>query len=261
MGGVAGGPLMGRRIVVTRQVERAAALSNKLEALGAQPILCPTIKIIPPASCAEMDTAISQIEAYRWVVFPSTNSVQSVFQRMLETGIPTNRLSEVPVAAVGPTTQRALEAGGATVAHIPDEYLAERLGETLDPVVGERILVMRADIGELTLGEILTRRGAQVDEVVAYRTVTQPPPVIAVMELKRGVDALTFTSPSTVRGFLELGPGWRDLTGGAMIATIGPLTSAAVRKMGLKVQVEADEHTMEGLVSALVTEFTGKAGK
>ena len=77
---------------------------------------------------------------------------------------------------------------------------------------------------------------AQVDEVVAYRTVTQPPPQNAVIELKRGVDVLTFTSPSTVRGFLELGPDWRDVTVGVMIATIGPLTSSAVRDMGVEVQ-------------------------
>ena len=255
------GPLMGKRIVVTRQLERAESLSARLEAQGAQTILCPTIKVIPPASYAEMDRAISRIKVYRWVVFPSANSVRSVFRRMLEIGMSTDRLAEVSLAAVGPVTRQALEAGGTTVSFVPDEYVAERLGETLNPVADERILVMKADIGEPTLREVLARRGAQVDEVVAYRTVTQPPPQNAVVELKRGVDVLTFTSPSTVRGFLELGPDWRDVTVGVMIATIGPLTSSAVRDMGVEVQVEAEEHTMDGLVSALVTEFTSKADR
>ncbi|MBU00696.1 MAG: hypothetical protein CME14_05425 [Gemmatimonadetes bacterium] len=255
------GPLMGKRIVVTRQLERADSLSARLEAQGAQAILCPTIKVIPPASCAEIDRAISRIKVYRWVVFPSANSVRSVFRRMLEIGMSTDRLADVSLAAVGPATRQALEAGGATVSFVPDEYVAERLGETLNPVADERILVVKADIGEPTLREVLARRGAQVDEVIAYRTVTQPPPENAVIELKRGVDVLTFTSPSTVRGFLELGPDWRDVTVGVMIATIGPLTSSAVRDMGVEVQVEAEEHTIDGLVSALVTEFTSKADR
>ncbi len=255
------GPLMGKRIVVTRQVERAGLLSTRLEIQGAETILCPTIQVVPPASYTEMDQVISRIQGYRWVVFPSANSVRSVFQRMSEIGVPRSRLAEVSLAAVGPATRQALETEGTTVAYVPDEYLAECLGETLNPVADERILVMKADIGEPTLGEILARRGAQVDEVIAYRTVTQPPPENTMVELKRGVDMLTFTSPSTVRGFLKLGPDWRDMTVGVMIATIGPLTSSAVREMGLEVHVEAEEHTMEGLVSAIVTEFTSKAGR
>ena len=255
------GPLMGKRIVVTRQVERAQSLSDRLEAQGAQTILCPTIKVVPPASYGEMDQAISRIEGYRWVVFPSANSVRSVFRRMLEIGMSTDRLADISLAAVGPATKRSLELEGVTVAYIPNEYLAERLAETLTPVADERILVMKGDIGEPTLRETLTRRGAEVDEVVTYRTVTQPPPENAVVELKRGVDVLTFTSPSTVRGFLELGPDWRDVTVGVMIATIGPLTSSAVKEMGLEVNVEAEEHTMEGLVSGIIGEFTSKAGR
>ena len=114
------GPLMGKRIVVTRQLERAESLSARLEAQGAQTILCPTIKIIAPASYAEMDRAISQIKVYRWVVFPSANSVRSVFRRMLEIGMSTDRLAEVSLAAVGPATRQALEAGGTTVSFVPD---------------------------------------------------------------------------------------------------------------------------------------------
>ncbi len=85
---------------------------------------------------------------------------------------------------MGPATKRSLELEGVTVAYIPDEYLAERLAKTLTPVADERILVMKGDIGEPTLRETLTRRGAEVDEVVTYRTVTQPPPEDAVVELK-----------------------------------------------------------------------------
>jgi len=260
MSGVVKRPLAGKRVVVTRQVERSASLSDRLSTYGAQTILCPTIRITPPTSSVEMDCAISQIESYRWVVFPSANSARSMLQRMQETGISSDRLAEVSLAAVGPATRGELEIKGATVSYVPDEYVAERLGETLNPVMDERILVMKADIGESTLADILTRRGAQVDEVVAYRTVPQAPAGNVVAELKRGVDVLTFTSPSTVRGFIEVGPDWRDLTVGVMIATIGPLTSEAARKVGLRVHVEAKEHTMEGLVSAIVTMVTGKAG-
>jgi uroporphyrinogen-III synthase len=244
--------LAGKRVVVTRAVDQAADLCERLERLGAEVVRCPTIRTAPPSSFDEMDRALSDIGSYGWVVFTSVNGVSSARDRLAQLGLGPAHLSTTPVAVVGPSTRRVLEDWGVGVAFVPDEYHADRLAETLAPVSGESVLLLRADIGKSTVAQVLEGRGARVDDVVAYRTLTVPPKESALVELRKGVHAVTFTSPSTVRGFAEAGPGWRDLVDGVIIATIGPSTSAAAREAGLEVHIEAVEHTTQGLVTALV---------
>lgn len=242
------------RVCVTRAAEQADGLCARLESVGATPVLCPTIRIAAPESYAPLDRAVSALESYHWVVFASVNGVHHTLGRMEEIGVPLSRLARVSVAAVGPLTRDALEERGADASFMPEEHHAERLGRSLEPVRDRRVLIPGADIANPALAEILRARGATVDEVEAYRTVSQAPPADALAELEGGVDVVTFTSPSTVQGFVQIGAGWRDLTRGVIIATIGPLTSEAAVAAGLEVHVEAAEHTTEGLVNALITE-------
>jgi uroporphyrinogen III methyltransferase/synthase len=226
-----------------------------LEQEGAAAISCPTIRIAPAASFERLDQALGTIQRYGWVAFTSVNAVRAVLDRMELAGVPLRRFGSTRVAAVGPATREALEARGVAVSFEPEERRAEALARTLEPVNLTRILYPRSDVAGPDFAATLEARGAFVDDIVAYRTIPTAPPQESIEELMRGVDAVTFTSPSTVRGFLEVGPEWRHLLRGALVATIGPATSAAARAAGIDVAAEALVHTSEGLVEALAVAF------
>jgi len=242
------------RVVVTRPRAQAEELAAKLQAEGAVVIGCPTIRIAPLESFADLDRALERIVDYRWVVLTSANAAEAVLER-LRVAASGRRLAGTRVACVGPATRRAVEKHGVDVAHTPGDVTAERLAQTLEPVAGERILFPRGDLGGRTLTRILGERGALVDDVVVYRTLPIPPPRQCAAELRRGVDALTFTSPSTVEGFVALGAEWREVVRGAIVASIGPTTSAALREAGFDRWTEAREHTADGLVDALAEAY------
>ncbi len=221
---------------------------------------CATIRVAPPDSYDELDSALSRLDTYQWLIFTSGNGVRSVLARMEHVGLSVAQLEGVRVAAVGPRTAQALAEHGIPAAFVPTESRSRSLAESLGPVAGQRILLARADIADREPAEILLRRGArQVDDVVAYRTVPAAPHGRALQELRRGVDGITFTSPSTVLGFVDRGPEWREQVSGTIVASIGPVTTAAARDAGLEVHVEAEERTMSGLVEALVRGFARKA--
>lgn len=248
-------PLAGKRVAMTRSTDQSDQLRRRLEAEGAIPLQCATITTLPPESYGELDAVLQRLSEYGWVAFTSGNAATKVVDRMAETGVPLTRLSDRRVAAVGPATKAVLEEHGVGVSHVPDQYLAVRLAESIPSVLGERVLLPQGDIAGSVLPSILSRRGALPEEVTVYRTISVAPVAEAVEVLRRGVDALTFTSASTVRGFLKLGPEWRDILGGAIVATIGPATSAAAREAGIIVHAEAVEHTVEGVVQALAQGF------
>jgi len=246
---------------VTRAEEQAEELCTRLETEGAVPLRCPTIRVLPPESYEGLDEALRQLGAYGWIVFTSSNGVRAVFERMRTLGVPLAQLGGRRVAAVGPQTARALLARGVRADLVPEEGGSAALSMLLEPVRGERVLLARGDLADAAAGRVLRRRGAAaVDAVVAYRTVPSPPSPEAARELSAGVDGVTFTSPSTVQGFVQM-PQWRELVGEAVVATIGPTTTAAVRKVGLEVHVEAGERTMAGLVAALADSFALRAGE
>jgi uroporphyrinogen-III synthase len=153
------------------------------------------------------------------------------------------------VAAIGPATAAALQQRGVRVDLTPGEYRAEAILDAIGDVAGQRILLPRADIARPDLALGLAARGAAVDEVVAYRTILAIPSQAVFESLRAGVDVITFTSSSTVRNFVALtaGMGYGD----PLIACIGPVTAAAARDLGLRVDVTAEEYTIEGLVEAL----------
>ena len=245
-----GSALAGKRVVVTRADEQAAELCALLEAAGAVAVRCPTIVIAPPTSYAGMDAALARLADNDWVVFTSVNGVGHLLDRAEALGL-ASPLATARVAAVGAVTARALAARGATVTFIPFQESAEALGEGLPDVDGRAVLLIQGSKADPGLARQLEERGARVGVVGAYRTVPMAPSGDALMELKIGADALTFTSPSTVQGFVALGPEWRSLARRAIVATIGPTTTTAALALGVGVHAEARERTMSALIEAV----------
>ncbi|HEX8227843.1 MAG TPA: uroporphyrinogen-III synthase [Chloroflexia bacterium] len=262
-------PLLGRRIAVTRAGEQAGDLITSLRALGATPIECPAISIAPLLDFTELDAAISRLESYDWVVFTSVNGVAAVASRMQVLGKDKSALCGRKLAVIGPATQQALVDLGCQPGLMPDSYVTESIVEQIGDVRGCRVLLPRADIARKALGEGLRGKGALVDEVDAYRTVTGSG-ISTLADLLRegGVDAITFTSSSTVRYTVDglVTSGWEagqaiELLNGTAIVCIGPITAQTAREYGLKVAAVADQYTATGLVEALVRLFgTGEGG-
>ncbi len=244
--------LLDKRILITRPRAQAADLSDKLIAFGAQPIVFPTIEIAPLADTAELDRAIERLSQYQWIIFTSVNGVKAFWERLELVGVglaPAQR-----IGAIGPATARALEQHGVKVNLIPEEYVAESIVKSIGDVNGQHILLPRADIAREALAIDLTERGAIVDEIAAYRTLPATPDPIGLEELKRGVDAITFTSSSTVRNFVAL-VGRDVISSNVVVACIGPITAQTAKELGLRVDVMAAEYTIDGLVNALDNYF------
>ena len=264
--------LTGKRILITRPRAQAAALCDKLAALGAEPIPFPTIEIAPLEDYAALDNAIGLLSQYHWIIFTSVNGVVAFWNRLDLAGH--NDLSDLRVAAIGPVTAQALAKHGVQAHFIPEEYVAEAIVEGIGDVNGQWILLPRADIAREVLAVELGRRGAMVHEIAAYRTLPAAPDPHGLTELRRGVDAITFTSSSTVRNFVMLISGGQKYIdaanirrmgrdgvpmpslGRAAIACIGPITAQTAREVGLPVDGVAKEYTMEGLVAALAEYFS-----
>jgi len=248
-------PLAGKRILVTRSRAQAADLCDKLSALGAQPIVFPTIDIAPLEDHTALDRAIADLSRYQWVVFTSVNGVAAVWDRLTAIGKDGRAFGRIPVAAIGPATAHALGKRGVQAQFIPDEYVAEAIVEGIGDVQGRRILLPRADIAREMLAIELERRGAVVDEITAYRTLPAAPDPTGLTELRRGVDAITFTSSSTVRNFVALA-GRDGHSPHTVVACIGPITANTARELGFHVDVAATRYTTEGLVQALADYFS-----
>ncbi len=261
-------PLLGRRIAVTRAGEQAGDLITSLRALGAIPIECPAISIAPLLDFTQLDAAISQLESYDWVVFTSVNGVAAVASRLAVLGKDKSALCSRKLAVIGPATREALMDLGCQPDFMPDSYVAESIVEQIGDISGCRVLLPRADIARKALGAGLREKGALVDEVDAYRTVTGSG-ITTLSDLLRqdGVEAVTFTSSSTVRYTVEglVASGWEAeravaLLNGTAIVCIGPITAQTAREYGLKVAAVADEYTATGLVEALVQLFGSGEG-
>jgi uroporphyrinogen III methyltransferase / synthase len=246
--------LRGKRILVTRPRAQADSLCERLAARGAQPILFPTIAIAAPEDYGPLDEALAALGEYDWAILTSVNGVAALWSRLEEIGasVPPG----VRFAAIGPATARALEERGVRAEFVPEEYVAESLAAGLGEVRGQRMLLPRADIARRALADDLRAQGAAVTEVAAYRTVPAEPDPTGLRELRRGVDAIIFTSSSTVRNFVAM-VGDLHLVDAA-IACIGPITAASAREAGLHVDVMAQEYTTEGVVAALA-EYFGRA--
>lgn len=248
--------LTGKRILVTRPRAQAADLCDKLSAVGAQPIIFPTIEISPLDDYSSLDRAIAQLKQYHWIIFTSVNGVNAFWKRLNIVETDSHRpLQHVKVAAIGPATARALQKNGVRAELIPDEYVAEAILEKIGDVKDKRILLPHADIAREALAIELTKRGAVIHDVAAYRTLPSVIDPNGIAELQRGVDVITFTSSSTARNFVTL-VGQDIIFSNTLIACIGPITAQTALEVGLIVNIMAKEYTIAGLVAALVDHFT-----
>lgn len=250
-------PLFGRRIVVTRSRAQAADLLRALAELGAEPIEFPTIRVAAAPDPEPLRSAARSLERYDWVVFTSVNGVDRFWRALREVGRDARAFGGARIAAIGPGTARALAARGLQPDRVPQEYVAEGVLEALAPLgpwAGRRVLLPRAAGARDVLPRGLEEMGARVDEVAAYTTEPDRGNVERLREaLREGrVDAITFTASSTVRNFVAAVGAELD---GAAVAAIGPITARTARELGLPVHIEAEEHTISGLLDALCEHF------
>ena len=260
-------PLFGRRIVVTRSREQAGELVDMLEERGADAIQTPTIRIAPPEDTDALDRAAADAGAYTWLVFTSANAVDAFLGRLLQRG-DIRDLKGVQLCAIGPSTAQRISRYGLRADLVPDESRAEGVFEALraaGPLKGARILLPRADIAREVLPDQLREAGAEVTEVVAYRTILaggerDADHDIYRMLLDRQIDAVTFTSASTVRNFARiLGEEQAaDLLNTTVVAAIGPVTAEAAQQLGITVAIVPKKYTIPDLVDALVEHFAAQ---
>jgi uroporphyrinogen-III synthase len=237
-------PLAGRRIVVTRPESRPLAAA--LEGLGAEVSIVPLIEIRPVEDPRALDAAVADLATYDWVVFTSVNGVAAVGERL-------SGIGEARVAAVGPVTADSVRALG-----VEPSFVAARASEDiaagLGSIDGGRVLLPQADIADPRLADELRERGANVDTVVAYRTVQVEPTLWGVLPL-RIAHAIVLASGSAVRSLASIAGSLEGLGDSTLLVCIGPRTAAVAREVGLPVGLVADEMTADGIIRALVSHF------
>jgi uroporphyrinogen-III synthase len=211
--------------------------------------------------CTALDDALTHVDQYDWIVFTSANTVSAVWERLKAFGR-TNLAGARRIAAVGPATGAELVERGAAIDAVPTTFRGAAIADALAGLDKQRVLLPRADIGREETAEALREAGAVVDEVVAYQTVMPASDRFGLTALRAGVDAVTFTSPSTVHNFVSLvGPDSPKLLARSVVACIGPVTAAAVTDLGLAQPIQAHHSTSQGLLEILEAHFARRAGR
>jgi uroporphyrinogen III methyltransferase/synthase len=249
-------PLFGCRVVVTRGREQASPLVQRLRDRGAEVVELPTIAVVEPSDGgAGMRAAAARVSAYEWIVFTSANAVAR-FVPLLRDGRAFGRAS---IAAIGSGTAEALSRFNLVADLVPERFVAESLLEAFaahesgrPQRSGARVLLPRAAVARDVLPDGLRALGWEVDVVEAYRAEPVAPDP-ATLETARAADAITFTSSSTVANFVRVA-GVDAVP--PVVACIGPVTAATARQAGIQVTVEAEVHTVAGLVDALTDALT-----
>jgi uroporphyrinogen III methyltransferase/synthase len=246
-------PLSGKRVVVTRTRKQAGALTSQLRALGADVIELPTIRIEPPSDLREFGELVQDAHEYDWIVFTSPNGVDAFFEMFFKLYDDGREIGAAKIAAIGPATAQRVRDFHLHVDLQPEEFVAEgvvREFQKQGGVENLRILIARAEKARDVLPRELSKLGAIVDEGFAYRTVPETRDITGARRrfLEEGADLITFTSSSTVENFLALG---LPLPKGIKVASIGPITSKTATEHGLKIDIEARRHDIDGLVEAI----------
>ncbi len=244
-------PLAGRTIAVTRARAQTSELASRLRHLGADAVQAPAISIQP------LDGPAPEIERYDLVCLTSPNGVRLLFERLARDGRDARAFAGTRVAAIGPGTAAALRDHGLIADVVPERFLAEGLVDALADVPVTRALVARAADARDVLPDSLRARGADVDVVALYETVSEPLSAEQLDGIGRA-DYITFTSSSTVRFFFDAAAD--RLTLATRLVSIGPVTSAALRERGREPDVEAERHDIDGLIEALVADAARRAG-
>lgn len=262
-------PLFGKRVLVTRPREQSAEFVMQLEGLGAQAIEAPMISIAPPADWGPLDEVCQRLGEFDWIVFSSGHGVDYFFDRLLSSPLDLRALKNARLCAIGPSTAERLTRIGLKVDLVPAESKAEAVVQAMlasGSMKGSRVLVPRADIGREVIAEGLRKRGADVTEVVTYRTVAVDPdrdggPDVFKLLLERGIDVVTFTSPSAVRNFVELigAEPAADLLRTTVVASIGPVTAEAATQFDIHSQIVPAHYTIRAMVDAIAKHFEGRA--
>ena len=257
--------MSGCRVLVSRAKQQAGALSSALRELGCTVIEIPFIEIRPPRSYQPLDAALSNLASYDWLILTSVNGVNAMFERMKRKRPAPAAFSHLKIAAIGPATKKAIEQHGLRVSVTPKEYVAESVVSALRRRVNnKRVLLVRARVARDVIPRELRKAGASLDLIEAYETVVPQSSATRLRALlandRRRPHCITFTSSSTVKNFVHL-LGLRQARAalrksshsyGVHSASIGPVTSATLREFGLPVDIEAQEYTIPGLVTAIV---------
>jgi len=247
-------PLFGKRVVVTRTRKQAGELSVQLRKLGADALELPTIRIEPVKDQPALRAFVEDAHCYDWIIFTSPNGVEHYFDKFFEVFSDARSIGGTRIAAVGPgTAKKLLEYRFATDLLPAGNFVAEGLIQAFQKetsVEHLRVLWVRAEVARPELAEFFQREGAILDEAVVYRTVPETEDITGAAQIlqEEGADVITFTSASTVEHFMEMKI---PLPEGIRIASIGPVTSEAAKAHGLKVDIEAKEHNIPGLVTAV----------
>ncbi|MEZ0389702.1 MAG: uroporphyrinogen-III C-methyltransferase [Verrucomicrobium sp.] len=248
-------PLFGKRIVVTRTRQQAGGLSKQLSQLGANVLEIPTIKIEPPKDLKAFGQLVMDSHTYDWIIFTSPNGVDRFFEMFYKLYDDARSIGGAKIAAIGPGTAERIKSFHLAVDLIPEKFVAEGLVEAFkeQTVENQTVLWVKAENTREVLGNQLVGLGAIMDEAIAYRTVPEDPDHESITQFKEeGADVITFTSSSTVEHFLELK---LPLPENIKVASIGPITSDTLKKHGVRIDIEAKEHSIPGLVKAIERHF------
>jgi uroporphyrinogen-III synthase len=257
-----GKPLDGKRIVVTRSLEQSRELKDRLEKLGATVLLFPAVSFSEPADSSPLDLAIGNLQTFDWILFTSGNAVRFFAGRCRKANLALEEIVKPRCAAVGPATATAAATEGFAVSYVAREFVGTALARELSAALaGKRILLPRSDRAGRELPEALVNVGAEITEVVTYRTggvgVAEPGVLDAIREAR--VDVISFFSPSAVDNLREeLGTeNISHLNARVAFAAVGPVTSSALRNAGLPARIEAPLATADSMAGAILKYFTG----
>jgi len=245
-------PLFGRRVLVTRPVEQAETLVERLQELGAEVQVQPAIEISPPTDWAPVDRALGKLDQYDWLVFSSANGVRYLLERICQEHGDLRRLGRISLAAIGPGTSEALAEYRLKADVEPDEFRAEALAEALARhAAGSRFLLVRASRGREVLAERLLAAGAAVEQIVVYRSsdVQVAEAEIAAALAAGKIDWITVTSSAIARSLVAL---FGEQLRQARLASISPVTTATLVELGFPPAAEAAEFTMAGVAEAIL---------
>jgi uroporphyrinogen III methyltransferase / synthase len=260
-------PLAGKTILITRPLAQSKEMTLLVEQLGARAVHCPTIEVVEPSNWDAVDAAINQLAAYNWIIFTSANGAVFFFHRLAEkSGDVVSSMSNPVVCAIGPATAKAIENAGVHVDVIAADSKAEgALRAIIEHAGGEskirglRFLIPRARIAREVLPVELGRLGARVDAVETYQTVKPDTDIENIIRLlnEAAVDAITFTSSSTVANFAALvgAENLSSLLQNTLVACIGPVTAATALEHGLSKIVQPEVYNTRALVEAIVKEI------
>lgn len=248
--------LQGVSVVITRPRDQSAGLAEKLSALGAAVLAIPTIEVRTCHDSEEMVSAVRELGSYDWVVFTSANGVLSFVKSMQDSEVPIEKLASRKLAAIGSETANALSRSARAPDIVPQRFLAREIPDCMGGLNGRRVLLPRADIADPWLPQELARRGAAVTQIAAYciDQNSESSVVKTIRDQKTAPDLITFTSPSTFRGFQSIArrAGRESWLRESELVAIGPVTASAVTDAGFEAPLVAEPHTSQGIVSSIL---------